>query len=228
MPLCFLLLRWAGRYRIAGVRSARREYRAIRRDRSPLLVCANHLTLIDSAIVAWALGPAWWFLMRFDSLPWNVPERANFAVSRLQRALTYVMKCRPVTRGGNRKDVARVLDDVVALLCCGETVLVFPEAGRSRSGRVDREAASPGVGRIVQSVPGCRVLCIYLRGDAQETYSDYPTKGETFRLALRLIEPRSEHRGLRGSREIAHRIVDELADMEHGYFDDRERRRRPA
>ena len=200
----------------------------MRRDRRPLLVCANHLTLIDSAIIAWALGSAGWFLLRFDSLPWNVPERSNFAVSWLQRMLSYVMKCRPVTRGGNRQEVAQVLGDLTALLSFGEAALVFPEAGRSRTGRVDRSAAGAGVGRIVQSLPGCRVLCIYLRGDGQEIYSDYPKKGETFRVSLRLIEPTSTRRGLRGSQEISRRIVDELADMENGYFDDRERRRRPA
>jgi hypothetical protein len=72
------------------------------------------------------------------------------------------------------------------------------------------------------------VLCIYLRGDGQEMYGDYPRKGETFRVRLRLIEPKSAHRGLRGSQEISRRIVDELASMENGYFDDRERRGRSA
>ncbi len=206
----------------------RAEYRRIREDRRPLLLCANHLTLVDSAVIAYALGSAWWYVRRYDSMPWNVPERLNFAVSRLQRMLTYVMKCRPVTRGGNRQSVARVLEDVMALLSYGEAALLFPEAGRSRSGRVEVESASPGVGRIVQARPGCRVLCIYLRGDGQETFGDYPKRGETFRVRLRLIEPTSEARGLRGSQQIARKIVDELVDMENGYFDDRERRRRPA
>ena len=51
------ILRLGGRYRIEGLRAVRREYRRLRAQTpGALLVCPNHLTLIDSALVAWALG----------------------------------------------------------------------------------------------------------------------------------------------------------------------------
>ena len=34
------------------------------------------------------------------------------------------------------------------------------------------------MGRIVRAVPAARVLCVYLRGDAQQTWSDLPARGE--------------------------------------------------
>ena len=41
---------------------------------------------------------------------------------------------------------------------------------------------------------------------------------ERFTVGLRLVEPRSEHRGLRASREVSRQILAELADMEREYF----------
>jgi 1-acyl-sn-glycerol-3-phosphate acyltransferase len=218
-----LLLRFVGGYRIEGMAAARHEYRRIRAEHhGPLLICANHLTMIDSALIAWALGSPLWYLLHYSALPWNVPEQRNFAASSGQRIVSWVMKCRPVTRGGERTEVARVLAGFTYLLSLGDAGLVFPEGGRSRTGRVDVEAAAPGVGRIVQSLPGCLVLCVYLRGHRQENYSNLPARGERFHIDFRRIEPSSPHRGLRGSREIAQRIVAELAEMERTYFDDRQ------
>jgi hypothetical protein len=222
VPLIPLLLEYYGGYRVDGMEEARREYQRIRAgSRQPLLICANHLTMVDSAIVAWALGSPGWYLLHYSSLPWNVPERKNFATSLVDQVASYVMKCLPITRGGPRGEVAQVLAEFAYLLAGGEVGLVFPEGGRSRTGRVDVEAAAAGVGRVVQSVPGCQVLCVYLRGEHQTTFSDLPAEGERFHLDLKLIEPRSEHRGLRGSRDVARTIVAELAAMEARYFDGR-------
>src|SRR4051812_38655861 len=96
VPLTVALMRFGLGWRIIGLTEARRRYREIWGDgRSPVLICANHLTLIDSAVIAWALGSPWWFVRHFGSLPWNVPERRNFATSYLQRVLVYIMKCVP-------------------------------------------------------------------------------------------------------------------------------------
>ena len=82
VPLCAGVLRFGLGWRIEGADEARRAYRRLRSESAgPLLVCANHLTMVDSFAVAWALGSSPWFVARFDSLPWNVPERENFAES---------------------------------------------------------------------------------------------------------------------------------------------------
>ena len=124
------------------------------------------------------------------------------------------MKCLPIRRGGDRKEGALVLARLAHLLARGEVGLVFPEGGRSRSGRVDVDAAAYGVGRLVKAVPGCRVLCVYLRGAGQATWSDLPARGERFRVALAALEPKSDAAGLRGSLAIARQIVGRLIELE--------------
>ena len=49
-------MRFGFGWRLDGADAARERYRMLHADRRPLLVCANHLTMVDSALVAWALG----------------------------------------------------------------------------------------------------------------------------------------------------------------------------
>ena len=224
---CSLLLVWVGlrlvqQYRIDDLAEVRREYRAIRaRNDSPLLVCSNHLTMVDSFLVAWALGHPLWFFVNFSALPWNVPDRLNFAAKPWQRALIYILKCIPIPRGGRRSEVAEVLNQVAYLLRKNESALIFPEGGRSRSGRVEIENAATGVGRVIRLVPDCRVLCVYLRGRRQESWSFAPVRGDRFYAALGEIEPKSDQRGLRGSRDLVQQVVRKLSEMENEYLDGR-------
>jgi len=223
VPIAALVLRFHFGYRIEGLAEVRREAERIRAESDgPLLVCANHLTLIDSMLVAWALAPPWRYLIDFDLLPWNTPEVKNFASTTRNRIIVYLAKCVPIERGGDRESVARVLDRMAYLLGRRELALVFPEGGRSRSGRVTADAAAWGVGRMVGAVPGCRVLCVYMRGASQETWSDYPAKGERMHVSLSCIEPKSDHRGVRRTRDIAQQIVSQLIRMEESYFDGRQ------
>jgi 1-acyl-sn-glycerol-3-phosphate acyltransferase len=223
VPITASVMRLGFGWRVASLSDTRRAYRRLRRESSsPLLVCANHLTLADSFLIGVALGSPGWYLLHFASLPWNTPERENFARTWWMRALVYVMKCVPVERGGDRREVGQTLARITWLLSRGETALVFPEAGRSRTGRVDTAAASYGVGRIVKSLPGCRVLCVYLRGDAQRTWSDLPARGDRFRVTLAPMEPKTERRGMRGSVEIGRQILAGLAELERRHFDGRQ------
>lgn len=218
-----IVMRFWFRYRIADVEEVRAQYRRIRSQSDlPMLLCANHLTLVDSFLIAWALGDmAYWF-RHPDELPWNTPERTNFGRTRIARALIYIAKCVPITRGGAREDVGDVLERVKHLMTCGETALLFPEAGRSRSGRVEESSAAWGVGRIVGAFPECRVLCIYSRGRAQETWGDFPKKGDVLDVSLAVIEPKSDARGVRRSRDLAQQIIRQLMNMEAAYFDARQ------
>jgi hypothetical protein len=215
VPLAALYLRFYQGYRIEGRAGLRERFAQMRRESAaPLLVCPNHLTLIDSALVAWALVPVWKLAFLGNWLLWNVPERENFARGPWQRAATYLAKCIPISRGGKRDEVAAVLARVTELTRSGEVALLFPEAGRSRSGRVEIESAAWGVGRIIASVPGCRVVCVYLRGQGQKSWSDLPMRGERFDVAVECIEPKSDQRGARRSREFARQVVTQLKEME--------------
>ncbi len=218
-----LAMRFYFRYRIANVDVVPAQYRRVRaQSDAPLLVCANHLTLVDSFLIAWALGSGGYWLRHPDELPWNTPETANFGKTWIARVLIFVLKCIQITRGGAREAVGDVLMRVKYLLASGETALIFPEAGRSRSGRVEEDAAAWGVGRIVGAVPGCRVLCVYIRGRKQVTWGDFPEKGDTLDVSLVCIEPKSDAKGARRSRDIAQQITRQLGRMEDDYFNARQ------
>lgn len=218
-PLSALLLRMAMDWRIEDVTAVRAEYARLRhRSRVPLLVCANHLTMLDSALVTWALGSGPWYVAHPSSLPWNLPDRANFASSWRSRALIYVMKCLPLPRGGDRGEIAGVLQRLGWLLARGEVGLVFPEGGRSRSGRVERDSSTYGVGRILAALPGCQVLCVYLRGEAQASWSRLPKRRERFRVRLDLFEPKSDATGLRRSLDLTRQVLARLAALEEAHF----------
>jgi 1-acyl-sn-glycerol-3-phosphate acyltransferase len=220
IPLCVAAMRVYFRWRIDGAQEVRRTLAKLRREsRAPLLVCANHLTMFDSFVIASALGSPWSYVRDFGALPWNTPEQQHFASTWWKRALVYLMKCVPVQRGGDRREVGVVLAKLVHLMRQGEVALVFPEGGRSRTGRVDTDAVTYGVGRIVKALPGCRVLCVYLRGEGQKSWSDIPARGERFRAAAEAFEPKTDQRGLRGSLDIARQILGRLADMERRTFD---------
>lgn len=219
LPVMVFWLSRSLSYTIVELAETRRTYRRIREESdAPLLICANHLTLIDSLLIGLALSGTVRYLTDFDSLPWNVPEESNFANTPLNRVLAYLAKCVPIRRGGSREDVAGVLKRMTHLLGRGEVALVFPEGGRSRAGRIEAASAGWGVGRIVSGLEGCRVLCVYLRGDHQKTFSDWPIDGERFHISTRCIEPKSDARGVRGTRDISNQIVSALATLESEYF----------
>src|SRR5262245_66676341 len=120
-------MRWVARWRIEGLRAARAEFRRVRREsEGGLLICANHLTMLDSFVIAWALAPTWWYLTHYSSLAWNTPEVTHFASTWYTRAATWVMKCVPVLRGGDRGEIGKVIAKVRWLLSQGEPALRFP------------------------------------------------------------------------------------------------------
>ena len=214
-------MKFARRYRIPELQRVREEFKAQAGDqRGPLLICANHLTLIDSLVIQWALTSSWRFVWRRDLFAWNLPDKRNLATFWWWRVLGYFGKCIPVTRKGTPEQAKQTLDKVIWLLRRGQSVVVFPEGGRSRVGRVDREGVTYGVGQILQAVPGTRVLCVFLRGRGQEAYSDYPARGETFVVRLKVMAPSTVSMGMRGARDLAIQIVGQLSEMEARYFDD--------
>jgi len=198
VPTAAFFLRVMMRYRIPDAARIRKRYRQLIKgmDR-PVLICANHLTMVDSAVLAWALGGSWWYVLNYKRMPWNLPESTNFAFNWLNRAAAWIAKCIPVTRGGDRRRTSHVLQRIQHLLSRGDTALIFPEGGRSRSGRVDLEAVADGVGRILSSVKECATLCVYLRGERQKTWSALPARGDSFYVDFELFQPQSQFRGLR-------------------------------
>jgi 1-acyl-sn-glycerol-3-phosphate acyltransferase len=208
------------RYRIPDLDAVRADFEArVGHERGPLLICANHLTLIDSLVIQWAIAPAWRLALRPGLFTWNLPDRYNLSRRLWVRVLGYVGKCIPVIRKATPEETRSTLDKVAFLLARGQAVLVFPEGGRTRIGRVDTENFSYGVGRMLQESPGARVLCVFARGVGQQAFSDYPRRGERFIVRLRRIGPATTFQGMRGARDLATQIVTTLREMEIEAFD---------
>lgn len=217
--LVTLLMRVVMGWRIRDLVKLRSEYKDLRGS-GPVMICGNHLTMADSAIIAYALASPAWFLWRWFALPWNVPEWENFASNRISRVFAWLTKCVPIRRGGPTELVSDSLNRLTWLLQNGQTVLIFPEAGRSRTGRISLETPAHGVGRILTRVPETRVLCVYARGDQQHTWGNLPCRGEQFAVSMREVFPRSERGGLRGSVDMTNQILQTLVEMEAEHFSD--------
>lgn len=213
-------MRLARGYRLRDVLQIRREFaqRLAEPGAGPVVVCANHLTLIDSFLIAWALSPPWRAALQTRHYPWNLPEKRNFYTNLAKRLLCYLGKCIPVVRQGPREETQRLLERVKWLLDRRQTLMIFPEGTRSRDGRVDTENFAYGVGTILQRSPTARVACIYLRGNTQKGFSDFPARKDEFRPQFLWLEPDWSAPGLRGARAISTRIVKTLAELEIEYF----------
>ena len=219
-PLIVLAIRLCG-YRVRDLKGVRENIRGLmEQHKGPWLICANHLTLIDSAILGYAMFPAWRYLWDYKRLPWNVPEKMNFNRNLFLTVCCYLLKCVPISRGGDRNAVKSTLEKIAYLLQRGETFLLFPEGTRSRGGRIDLENFQYGVGRLFSKAPDCRVMCVYLRGDGQDTYSNFPKYKETFTVKSEICHPVTGLKGLRAQRECAKQIINHLYSMEKLYFDE--------
>ena len=223
-PLLFLFIRLGG-YRVRNLTRIRRKINDLmRRHKGPWLICANHLTLIDSFILAYAMFPAYRYMIHFRLVPWNMPEYMNFNRNRLVGLFCYLVKCIPVIRGGDREVVKISLEKCVRLLHKGENIMIFPEGTRSRIGRVNTRDYTYNVGRWFCNIEKVRVMCIYLRGDHQKTYSNFPRFGEKFTMMVERCRPYTNLKGLRAHRHCAGQIIEHLADMEKRYFASRGQR----
>jgi 1-acyl-sn-glycerol-3-phosphate acyltransferase len=219
VPLIFLAVRMRG-YRIRDLERVRSEVARLHREHEgPWLICPNHLTMIDSVLISYGMASLFGHMGRFTRVPWNLPERDNFQRNPFLAVLCYLGKCLPVNRGGSREELQRLFDKCRSVLGLRQGLLIFPEGGRSRTGRVNRENFSYGVGRFLDECPGCKVMIIYLRGDHQESFGTMPRVGECLTMKVEVFDPGDvPGAGLRLQREYARRIVERLAGMEEEYF----------
>ena len=219
-PFYFALIRLMG-YRIRDLKALRAACRReFEKHEGPWLICANHLTIADSPLLSYAMLSLGSHLRAYRWVPWNLPERNNFRNPFLVM-LCYLSKCIPVQRGGPRAEMRQTLAKCTYLLSRKQRLLIFPEGGRSRTGRVDTEQFSYGVGRFLDNdQEDLRIMCLYMRGDAQVSYSTIPAFGERFTVLVDVFRPgKSALTGLRVQRDYAGQIIGRLAEMEKGYFE---------
>lgn len=221
--LILLMKIWRG-YKIENIKEIRNHFREIweekQRTKSPLIICANHLTFIDSALIIWALASNFWYLFNYKAFTWNLPA-GDFFKKKLHYHLTlYLTKCIFLDRKGTPAHKNAVLNLCRYLLEKGNIVLIFPEGQRSRTGIFENERLRFGVGKIITSLENAKVLCIYLRGDKQETFSNYPPKNSRFSLKMKLITPTisEEISKKRASVEVIKEIGATIKEMENEFF----------
>lgn len=192
-------------------------------ERVPVILCPNHLTMIDSLILVWALTPFWKAIGRSRLFPWNTPEKTNYAHVAVLRFFTYIGKCLPVVRQGPQEKTLKLMEKIKWLLSHGQSLMMFPEGARSLTGRVDTENYAYGVGKIVHEVRQTginpKILLLYLRGDRQKGKSMIPPYGSTFTLDAQLLDPQTPSQGLRASRDLSTQIIKGLASMEQKHFE---------
>jgi 1-acyl-sn-glycerol-3-phosphate acyltransferase len=218
-PVTVIWLKYVRAYRIRDLVGLRRRvHELLRQAPGPVVVCPNHLTWIDSLMVQWVISPPLQLFRTFRLFCWNVPEQTNLGSSLLLRMYCYIGKCLPIRRGGDRAQQNRVLENLSHMLYRGDLVMVFPEGGRSESGRVEVDEVSYGVGRIVNGIENCQVLCVYLRGDRQTGRSLLPDRKQSFCVQLEMFEPKTDEIRLRATRDIALQIGRCLARLEEDHF----------
>lgn len=217
-PAAVLFMRCVRGNSFDGVDEVRRLYREAAATRRPLLICGNHLTMFDSLFLHYALGSVPSYLRDFRLLSWNVPAVENFKRDPFLRALTYLAKTIPIDRAGNATHYRGVLERIKYLAARGEIFTIFPEGGRSRTGRVDKERAATGVGAILRDLKDPLVLCIYMRGEKQRGFGVLPSRGDVLHVRAEVLAPTTTAVGLRAAKDLSRQVVDKLAELEESYF----------
>ncbi len=217
-PVCWLWLSCVRRYCIKDIQQIRAKFKTINSYSGPLIICANHLTYIDSLILLVAFGSFSYYMRNFHALAWNFPKTDHMRTNFFMRTICYLGKCVFINSNAKTEDVNLPMEKAKYLLMRGETVMIFPEGTRSKSGRVNDKNFTYGVGRILQDIPYARVLCVYLRGELQKLSSNFPKKRDNFYCRLQVITPSSVYHGLRAVRDLSRIVMQTLIKMEQEYF----------
>jgi len=219
-PLIIFILKYKRKNRIKDLKKVRMLFKRIAGESNiPTLICANHLTKVDSIFIHYAFASLPYYWRHFRLFSWNIPAKENFWTSPLDRLVTYLGKCIPIVRTGTPEHHKEVLDTLRYLLARGELCTVFPEGGRSPNGRVDVQNVRYGVGTILNGLPDYRVLCVYMRAENQKEMTDMPPKGDTLYFDFKVITPQSMQTGRRAERDISRTIIGKIKEMEDLYFE---------
>jgi len=208
---------------LEGIRKTYSEL--LKEGDGPLLICPNHLTRVDSIVQSAFFNSTWGYWRNHQSLPWNLPEKTKFYHHWYFRVICYLGKCIPVLRGAPSAESNKTLKKMLYILNKKDSLAIFPEGKRSRSGFVDTEDFSYGVGQILKECTEARVLCVYLRGRKSGGFADFPIKGEDFYCKMEMIKPKSDLKGLRQVREYSTQVVQKLHSMEEEFKQNENSRR---
>ncbi len=208
-------------YRISVEDQARlqNEYRVlIAGAKGPLILCPNHLTMVDSVIHAIFLNSIQGYFFNYASLPWSVPEHTKFYRKWHWRLVCYLGKCIPVLRNGPPEESRRTLAKMRYVLRRGDILSIFPEGRRSRTGKVDTKDFSYATGQLLKLEESPEVICLYVRGKKFGGFADFPNRNEEFHFSMEKIKLHSEFKGMKRARDYSSQIIQKLHTMEDEYF----------
>ena len=218
-PLGLFLLKFIFCYHFKNLKHIRKEFQAItKQEKGPLLICPNHLTYVDSILLFFIFGSFWHYLFHFRTYAWNFPTLKNIKNNWFYLLICYLGKSQTIDRQGSPEKIKKSMEKASYLLAQGNYIVIFPEGTRSKSGRVDTENFTYGVGNLLINTPGTKTLCVYLRGNSQKVASNYPARGENFYCQLRLIKPTTVHGSMRAARDLSTQIIQTLSQMEAEYY----------
>lgn len=201
--------------RIENLEEIRELYARLAKDtRTPLLVCSNHLTYIDSVLLMYAFGSPAYYARDFRRLSWNLPA-AEYQKQPLFRFIGLIGKCLFIDRSGTKEAKDELLEVSRRLLEAGEIMTIFPEGRRSRLGYLDERKPAFGIAKIIAKLPECRVLCLYMRARGQDAFSKYPRYGSRFRILSELVTYRGGETKVSPTLDILAR----LRRLEDRYFE---------
>jgi 1-acyl-sn-glycerol-3-phosphate acyltransferase len=207
------------RLRLKDGKRLRQQFREILKNVNvPLIICPNHLTYIDSAVIQYALASPWTYLIQPSYWAWNLPKQVNVRKSLFFQIMCYLGKCILLPSRAESDAIKIAMRKIEYLLEKGQCIMIFPEGTRSESGRVNAHDFGYGVGELLQRVPRAKVLCVYMRGEHQMAKSKFPMRGERISISVKLVTPVSAESGLRGSRDLSRQVIKTLLEMEQEYF----------
>ena len=132
--------------------------------------------------------------------------------------MSYFGKCIHVSRSQGSFKKQNLVNKITFFRNTKQVLSIFPEATRSRSGRIEPEQTSYGVGEIMEHLSNIKVLCLYLRGSSQGSYSNFPKRGEKFHATLEEISPQSNLTGRKRQKDLSLQVINHLKGMEDSYF----------
>jgi 1-acyl-sn-glycerol-3-phosphate acyltransferase len=213
-PATVFWIRWLHGHRIDRLAEVRRTFKRAVATRRPMVICANHLTMVDSLIIHHSLCSVVTMFFHFRLFSWNVPAIENFKKSSVLRLYTFLGKTVPIDRTGSPEHHRNVLDKLTHLVAHGQVCTLFPEGGRSRTGTIQIDQVTYGVGQILKDQENPLVVCVYVRGNSQKSYSYYPARNDPIYVDAQILEPKTEATGLRAIRDLSRQVITKLKEME--------------
>lgn len=205
--------------KIQGHKSYRNFYKDLTsKDKPPLIICPNHLTYVDSVVLIYAFGNHFWYVSNFKKHMWNLVAK-EYSKNPLFNFVCYLSKCIYLDREKERERNYPTIKAATSLLRNGEILLVFPEGRRSKTGRFDDSRLAYGLGKIIEELGECRVLCTYLRAPEQgNKASRFFPRGSNYKILTELVHYKSSDSGELKAAKIVRDISVRIKKLESNYF----------